>query len=151
MVHNKPPYQDPHCLPFCQTEFPLFASTDMSIFKDERVHFRNPSDIRAWQRFGSACAVAKIRSESSLGTFWIAKDVKFPSANNEAPDMTADVQADKSLCFLTLWLIYNTFLSLQSYHNGEKMYKRLIQCMLNKKNPSELVFTELLNVCMTQF
>ena len=43
MTRNKPSYQDLHCLPYC-LDFrrkTLFASMDISKFKDGIVHFRN--------------------------------------------------------------------------------------------------------------
>ena len=58
------------------------------------------------------CAVS---SESSLGTFWIAKDAKFPHADNESSNLTAPLHRQirvfvRRTCqkeqFLTLLLIY---------------------------------------------
>ena len=54
------------------------------------------------------------RSESSLGTFWIAKDAKFLHADNEDSDQTAWMRrliwvfvgrTCQQVRFLTLWLI----------------------------------------------
>ena len=53
---RKPSHQDLQCLPICFSlrPKPLFASVDMSKFKDERVHFRN-SGMRELVLKGNLC------------------------------------------------------------------------------------------------
>ena len=49
--------------------------------------------------------ICAIWSESSLGTFWIAKDAKFQEDNGDWSDCTGTcTQADQRICYPTLWL-----------------------------------------------
>ena len=60
------------------------------------------SDMCTQWKFRSAWAFT-VWSDSSMGTFWLAKDAKFPHAANDDSDQTAHIFSDTAAAFYYPW------------------------------------------------